>query len=383
MKKILSMILCLVMLASLALMANAEALNMGDGCKTKVDIKKADSSYVIKDGIIGNYEYVEIPINRDPNTSDLLLSWNDSENPNNPLFDLCVEFLKDIHYYISWDEVNGLNMAIKATLLETPWSNTPQPDDSYFSGIPGDEFLFQFGAMFCVEADDEIIIYRGLGYNTVAGTALTGHYGKHGHTGSFNLSEGKNFAVDVNPTTKEVIYEISYPLASILVANEINGNAPSEGTKIEFNMSATGGSLGEYGEGSKTYCVSLGDGGFMSSRAAGRSLSPAIGYFVSDAIPSGAPVVTTQPNVTTEPQTEIVTSYVPVTTVDEKGNVVEVTDAEGNKVTDVVSEVVTVAPTTTTPGANTHSPTTGDPMIIAAVVAAISACGIVVAKKRK
>ncbi|MBQ8523694.1 MAG: hypothetical protein IJ457_03640, partial [Clostridia bacterium] len=66
---------------------------------------------------------------------------------------------------------------------------------------------------------------------------------------------------------------------------------------------------------------------------------------------------------------------------DGDGNVV--TDTDGNAVTEVITTIITEAPTQSAGGNAGGSPVTGDPMIIAAVVAAISACGVVVAKKRK
>ena len=389
MKKILSMILCLVMVAALALAANADAINLADGCQTETIIKKANPSAVVKDGVIGAGEYMEIDINRDPETTDLLLSWWDGLNGGISLLDQCLEFLNDVHFYISWDEVNGLNMAVRSKLLETPWCATPQPDNTYYNGMdfPGDEFLFQFGALFSVKDydDKEIVIYRGLGYNTEENTPLTGHYGRHGYTGSYNLAEGQNYAVKIDGNW--VTYEISYPLASVLQAKDINGNAPADDAAIWFYMSACGGSLGRYNSENSTYIVSLGDNGYCTSKWAGTQLKNARGYFSNEEIPyavATTPAATTEP--VTEIVTEIVTSHVAVTTVDEAGNVVEVTNADGSVVTEVVteviSEVVTVAPSTT-PGQGTQSPSTGDPMIIAAVALAISACGVVVAKKRK
>ena len=81
----------------------------------------------------------------------------------------------------------------------------------------------------------------------------------------------------------------------------------------------------------------------------------------------------------TQPATTVVES-VEVEVTDGDGNVV--TDTDGNAVTEVVTTIITEAPTQSA-GQDTSSPVTGDPMIIAAVVAAISACGVVVTKKRK
>ena len=410
MKKIISMILCVMLLSALAVFANAEAINMAGGCTTEVTVKKADASVVIKDGIIGEGEYIEAEVNRDPLTTDLLFSWH----PDAALFASCEEFLNNVHFYFSWDEVNGLNMAVKATLLETPVCTSPQPaDDAMNDGqgnyYPGDEFLFQFGAMFKFNdgpdaVSSDIVLYRGLGYNTETNTALEGHYGRHGHTGTYKLAYGSNYMVKLDGNT--VTYEISVPLADVLTATQINGKAPVDGTSLYFDVTATGGSTGTSVGDAMCYAVSLGDGGYMMSNGAGTDLKSATAIFSNDTIVD-APVVedttvttdtpdTTVPapatsekvttpaptqEATTQIVTDVVTSYVEQT--DDDGNVV--TDGDGNAVTDVVSEVITSIVTeapTQAPDGN-KAPVTGDPMVIAAVVAAISACGVVVAKKRK
>ena len=63
---------------------------------------------------------------------------------------------------------------------------------------------------------------------------------------------------------------------------------------------------------------------------------------------------------------------------DNEGNTIKtVTNADGSKT------VTTIKADGTTTTKTEKAPQTGDPMIIAAAVSAISACGIVVAKKRR
>ena len=402
MKKILSMVLCVMLLAALAVAANAEAINMAGGCTTEVTIKKADSSVVVKDGVIGENEYTEVAVNRDPASTDLLYSWH----PDSSLYASCEQFLNNVHFYFSWDEVNGLNMAIQATLLETPSCTAEQPaDDAKTDGegntFPGDEFLFQFGAMFKINdgpdsVKSDIILYRGLGYNTDTDTVLTGHYGRHGYTGTYKSKVGENCAVKVNGNT--VTYEISIPLADVLKAEELNGNAPVEDSVMYCDLTATGGSTGTSVGDAMCYAISLGDGGYMMSVAAGSELSAAKAVFTNTPIVENAGTqdttapVTTAP-VTTAPDAPVTTA--PVTTAPATSSVVseevKVTDTDGNVMTDedgkdittIVTSILTDAPTQDNNDNDVNSPVTGDPMVIAAVVAAISACGVVVAKKRK
>ena len=192
-------------------------------------------------------------------------------------------------------------------------------------------------------------------------------------------------------------------------------------TEIEFSIVATAGAAevddptsdGDLAAEKNSWSVAVGQKGFMvqQSRSAQRAkatlvadtiAAPANTTFVDTTeVPGSDPVTTPNPGVdpvessendnttpdptqpaTTQIVTDIVTSYFDVT--DDGGNVV--TDEDGNKVTGVASEVVTSIVTdgpTESAGGGTSAVPTGSPMIIAAVVSAISACGVMIAKKRK
>ena len=422
MKKIITAFLCAtILVASLAITAGASAWNPAGGCKVNNTIMKTDPARVQKDGVIGVGEYTEIEINRDPETSDLMLSFLKSEQ-----FVDAEAFLNNVHFYMSWDEVHGLNVAATAELLETPKNENQWPpetlstDENGFS-FPGDDFLWQFGLMFKTFVTDEMSIqntsyYRSFSKNTATGDLMYGYYWQNGYTGNYNMVAGTDYTVTIND--KLVTYEFSCPLADILPESDLANGLPVEGAMIRYALTATGGSEGTlWSDDVKTYAVSVGDFGYMSGWSQWRDgASHAHGTFTSEMIQVDTPVATddnttaidttndgttvidtntdepgtddngttqvpTQP-ATTKVVTDVVTSYVEVT--DDAGNVV--TDEDGNKVTDVVSEVVTSIVTdapTENAGNGTSAVPTGSPMIIAAVVAAISACGVVVAKKRK
>lgn len=402
MKKILSVVLCVVMLLTLAVAANAEALNFAGGLKTDVTVKQANPAAVVKDGVIGAGEYEELIVNRDfdensLNPSDLLLSYYTVE-----LLEKAIGLAANVHFYYSWDEVHGINFAIQATLPETPYCEVEMPAPG-----TGDDFIWQFGMMASVVEEDDPstkknefgndVMNASVGYNTVTGTPLVGTWTSDGQPTAGLDGSAKNFEPRkdyfASVVGNVVTFEISYPISAVLPAGDRNGNIPNENALIYTNLSLVSGNVGvAMSEDIATHAVSVGDYGFMASNFAGDALTPAKTYFSHEMIPYNAgsddtTTAATTPVATTEPETQIVTSVVTeeVVVTDDKGN--EVTDESGNVVTEivenVVSEVVTVAPSTTTPGAGTQAPTTGDPMIIAAVVAAISACGIVVAKKRK
>lgn len=389
MKRLFSIVICILILVALTISAHADAINMAGGCKTDVVVKKADPADVKKDGIIGVNEYTEVIFNRDPSTTDLLFSWWDTLE-GNPLFGLCEKFLGNVHFYFSWDEVNGLNIAAKATLLETPYQPATQPPAG-----TGDEFLFQFGMMASVVNEKDPtndIFYRGISCNTKTDTPIIGDYRSHGHTGVCRpFVAGENYMVTVNGN--EVTYEISYPIEAVVEAKNLDGKAPVDGTYIMMNISVTGGSVGNMTEGCQMYAISLGDGGYCTHKAAGDELTPAKVIFSAESIVEKEVIVTTEA-VTTEVTTvSEATTPAPTQTVstavesveinvtDGDGNVV--TDTDGNTVTEVVTTIVTEAPTQIAGENDVGAPETGDPVIIAAVVAVISACGVTVAKRKK
>ena len=410
MKRVITFALSLILIVSLfAVSVSAEAYNPQGGCKTETTIYKANAADVVKDGVIGENEYVEIDINRDPDATDCMLGFESGE-----LFISACDFLKNVHFYLSWDEVHGLNVGVQAELLETPVNPCPQPDNSYYThdtvDYCGDEFLFQFGMMFRVsDKNDETVMNRGISINTETNELLIGHYGEHGYTGSLEHTRYEDFNVVVNGNV--VTYEISFPIESVVPATSLDGKVPVDGTELRFDVTATGGSQGKFHEGTAMYCVSLGDAGYLAQWNLFEDPAHAKGYFTSETIVKGgdvddttapddthvdltekpdpdAPVITgivttnapTQ-SATTQIVTDVVTSYVEQT--DGDGNVV--TDGDGNAVTDVVSEVITsiVTETPTQAPDGNKAPITGDPALLAAVAAVISACGVVVAKKRK
>lgn len=259
MKKIPAILLAVLMVASLcAVHAFANAMNPADGCKTEAVFKKA-ASPVVHDGVISDSEYTEIEINRDPEVTDMLLSWY---GPG-IMLESAEQFLQNVHFYVSWDETNGVNFAAKATLLETPSCAGTAADANPEYG--GDEyFMFNFGFIAKIENPDDWdheYLYRAIGINTESGELLIGKYWADGHTGYINPVAGQDFNVKVDGKT--VTYEISYPLESVLKADQIENGAPKEGAEICFTLSLTGGSKGF--DQNETYAVSLGDGGYMTT----------------------------------------------------------------------------------------------------------------------
>ncbi len=308
MKRILSVILVTLLVCVFAISANAEAINMAGGCKEEVKAFQADPANVIKDGVIGDNEYIEIAVNRDPATTDLLFSWNGDST----LFAKCEEFLGNVHFYFSWDKVHGINVAVKATLLETPFNESELPAPG-----TGDEFLFQFGMMCSVVKTNDMtsdVMYRGISKNTVTGELLIGDYGAHGYKGNADIKPNEDFTVAIDGNT--VTYEISYPLDAVLESVALNEDGtPVPGSVIHMNISAVGGSLGKGADGAAPYAISLGDGGYMTAVKLIEKASPVKVEFMSDPIESvgqTTPIATDVPETTvTETDEVIVTTTAP------------------------------------------------------------------------
>lgn len=366
------------------LAARPLTVNFAGGCKTTAAIKKADASAIKHDGIISPGEYEEITINRNSDLdsaepmTDLLFTGEDSVNAMNK----CLAILETVHFYMSWDEVHGLNVAAKVTYPETPKSDDNyQPDATYYpdKDFPGDEFLFQFGMMFKTVVDGSNNLYRGISKQTKTGELLYGHYGVHGLTGELHQSPHNDYEVGIDGNT--VTYEISFPLESVLSEKQRNGNIANDGEKIEFAISIVGGSEGKMHENASTnaYALSLGDGGYMVQwTTLGEEKSNAFGIFSSESI-------VTQGSGNTDETTVGTTSA--ATNGDSSSSAANgepsYSIADNNQAQESSSSDTTNTSQANSSAGSVKAPSTGDPMLITAALASVSALAAAFVKKRK
>ena len=379
-KKVFAVLVTVLMAASLFVVhAFAGALNPDNGCKVEVQIKKAAPGAVVHDGVISPGEYNEVEINRNSDTTDMLLTWNGS---GSLLEDACA-FLQNVHFYVSWDE-NGLNFAAQGTLLEDPRCEGTYPSELHEENgkqFVGDEFfMFQFGGLFKIDNPDDWdneYLYRSFGINTETGEILVGSYWADGHTGSLNLTEGTDYYVRVDGRT--VTYEVTYPLASVLKGDQISGSLPVDGSDFYFTISLTGGSKGHNFEESATYAVSLGDGGYMTTRRIISDYSGAHGVISMEPVVEQATEPGTDPGTTPDPDPDPNPGTDPVPGTDPTTGTVA-PDPE-NPVENPTENPGT--PGNQQPGQRTVAPTTGDPMALIAAVSALTAGAALVIKKRK
>ena len=369
MKKLATLVLALLMVVSLfAVTASADSYIENDQCTAKFEIKKANPANVVKDGKIGEGEYAEVIIDK----TDLCLNFSSASD-----FELADKMADTIKYYFSWDETHGLNFAVVYDATADGFNtNIPMGTDA---AKPMDDFCANIGLSFNAGKyrDDGVpLFYYSIGKDIATGKYLTGHWDQLGTTGAYSATGGVDFEVSYSGTV--VTFEWSVPFSHM-------GYDAVAGTTIELNMSACAGNVRPSDDGT----VDMGHGGLWSVAlgqhsfacvASGNS-SAAYGTLSDELIPGGntatetpADGTTPAPTQTTEVITSIITEEVVVT--NDEGEVV--TNEEGEAVTEIITSIVTKP----AGNGNTNVPT-GDPAVIAAVVAAISACGVVVAKKRK
>jgi len=388
MKKIITLVLAVMLLATLAISAMAETYMEKPSCEFEVTVKKADPAVVKKDGVIdlegGEYIKADVPF------EELAVSFATSE-----AYMAADAMAHTMEYYFSWDDTHGFNFAVKY-FAKGNYDGTDY--DGYYTNIPedfgfeedsevtGDNFLCNMGLNFCSgkhpEDENWTLLFHAIG-KTLDGTYMNGYYQQRGASGSYLPVGGQDFEV-AYPGDGSVIFEWSVPFSEILNVT------PADGVSFTFFLVGTAGATTTEATFGNNWSVALGQGGFMV--AASEDNRPATAILSAEPIKASAPVVTTAPEtttpdapvttapVTTAPATSsVVTSVDKVTDTD--GNVM--TDGDGNDVTTIVTSILTDAPTQDNNDNDVNSPVTGDPMVIAAVVAAISACGVVVAKKRK
>ncbi|MBQ8524877.1 MAG: hypothetical protein IJ457_09685 [Clostridia bacterium] len=410
MKKIITvLVLAAMLLVTLGVSASAETYLANGYCQAEFEIKKADPANVKKDGIIGEGEYEKVEVSKD----DLAINFISANCY------LTADAMADtMEYYFSWDEVNGLNFAVKydaypvaagealgytADQIMDGFKTTVEQGTPNENGVPMDNFCFNVGVVFASGWDEDAntqSFYYAVGKKIDGSSYLNGHWGQLGKDGNYEPVGGKDFEISYSGTT--VTCEWSIPFA------EFDFPGAAAGSSIDFSIAACAGGAevedslesdaGQFFNAGSSWSVSLGQKNFLvqvsgdAQRARATLLDEMIAGPVVDTptventtTTPDAPVTTTTPApattpAPTQPATTAIES-VEVEVTDGDGNVV--TDTDGNAVTEVITTIITEAPTQSAGGNAGGSPVTGDPMIIAAVVAAISACGVVVAKKRK
>ncbi len=401
-KLITTLVLVAMLLTTLGVAAAAESYmdKVPATCEYEVTVKKADPSVVKKDGVIdvdgGEYIKAEVPF------SELSINFKTAEQymPADAMG-------RTMEYYFSWDETHGFNFAVKyfakgnvdGVEYDGYYTNYDNGTGSEDPAVPQDNFMSNMGLCFASGAHKETegwsLLYYAIGKKLDGSSYLNGHWNQLGNSGAYAPVGGQDFEV-AYPGDGSVIYEWSIPFAEFIDV------APADGVSFGFTLSAAAGN-NDYAVSNEIiancWSVALGQCAWLCQVSDDNSHATAIlstepikdtpvvdttapettvpGPATSEKITTPAPTQVPESSVVTE----VVTSQVAVTNEAGETETNEAGEIVTEVVTEVVTSIVTAAPTQSAGG--NKAPVTGDPMVIAAVVAAISACGVVVAKKRK
>lgn len=384
MKKTAAILLTIIMLFSvMAISTFAEGVAVTD-CGIDIDLKKTDPSKVIKNGKIDPGEYEEFMWEGDLETGECHLTMQWAKQMD--VWDYAVAMGNSSHWYFSWDEVHGFNFAVVVTIptegFHTNWPQSKLDENGWVE----DSFLGNVGLN--IWNSNELFnkkfpgaLYYSIGRDIDTGSYLYGHIGTLGNKNNYSPVPGVDYCIEYVGNT--ATFEWSIPFEDFVIENY-----QGVGTEFPFNITVTAGDSHPdtdswYPE--RSYGIQFGQNSWLLHQF-NRQRDSAWFTIVDEYVeggdtPATTPSQDTTPVTTKAPETTVVTEIVYETTINEAGEVEQVTDADGSAVTAVVTRVETVE--VTTPGAGTAAPTTGDPMIMAAVLAAITACGAVVSKKRK
>ncbi|MBR3417052.1 MAG: hypothetical protein IKH09_10195 [Clostridia bacterium] len=358
MKKTLALILAIVMTAALAVTALADSINPEGHTPegTTVTVKKADASLVQKDGIISEGEYEKADIDVNENTTILhSVFWSSGD------LDTALAMLPTMEYYFSWSD-GQINVAVR-----TQPKDIHQVIDVETGDYPEDWFCKN--TAFTISSDvkqtrDKHAVcnfYFAVAKRTDTGAYQVGYYGadQRGNSDSYIPQAGTDFVINYDGSY--VILEWSIPFSEIA-----EGGAAGAGDSVYLSIGAESGA-GDTRDADSCYAVSLGDFTYGVSQKAATNHAA---FLLSDeAIP--APANPTP--ITPEP---------PVTPVNPDNP--NPTPANPDNPTPADPGNSGTTPSNGGNGGNGGTaPRTGDPMIIMAAVAAVSAAGAFIVRKKR
>ncbi len=374
MKKVFAIILSALFVVTLAAIPALANSFRADDTPVTLTVKKADPSVVVKDGVISEGEYERFEVDLDPDTSPLNRNfWSSSD------LDDAEEMLPTMEYYFSWDEVHGFNFAIRNKPVELkqiiPEGTGDPPEDAFNKNVAY-TFIADQGPKLGKLADT--LFYYAVCKRTDTGAYQGGHYNQLGLKGAYNPVGGVDYVITYGDDGYSTI-EWSVPFD-----NFVEGT-PAAGTVFYFSVGAQAGAS-ETAAGERCYAIALGDWSWL---VAAKSSKSHVTATLSDEVlavpnsgsgdtgsdtdnpgtgtgdtPGGG--TTDQPGQQNEPVID--PDQYEVTT-DDEGNEIVVDKETG--------EAVDVSTLPTTPAK------TGDPMIVMAAVAAVSAAGAFIVRRKR
>ena len=378
MKKLTVLIMTVIMIASALVMSvsAAQTYNPNEHCDIEFMLKKADPANVIKDGIVGENEYERLALDVGIDTTSLNMAF-----PTPAGYLSCEEVLPTVEFYFSWDEVHGFNFAARFKPTE---ASNKQVLDIAQGDIPKDDFLGNVGFMFTADptnprtaADEMPLFFYALAKRTTDGKYLEGHYNQLGLKGNYDPTPEVDYTINYE-AGGTVLIEWSIPFENYL-------ENPGVGQNVYFSISMSSGecediNLSDDERMSTAYAISLGDYGYLVDQRNQKYCKHATAT-ISDEVIGAA----TGDDSTTDPGTNPSTDNPDTdpSTTDDPGTEPSTKDNTG---TDPKIDEPTNPSANgdeKVPSGDEKAPSTSDPIIIAAIVSAISACGFTMIKKRK
>ncbi len=386
------LVLMALLIATLGVAVSAETYIEKQPTDIQVEVKQANPNQVVKDGRISVGEY-------DKFTGVSIDDYLGMFYSNVMYYPEAEALAEGAEFYFSWDEVHGFNFALTyetnfESLGLSNGFNTSIPqgdpaDDWEGKGRPFDNFAWNIGCVITFGEgmlwDDGTpgrpCLYYTIGRDIATGNYLEGHWNQLGVNDTYDPVAGTDFCVAYNGT--KVTFEWSLPLSEIgevaAAGTSFSGNItgtcglPADFENLPVDQTSGGPKFDEVG----TWGVSLGEFGFGMTTVED---SKAATFTLSDAKVAGYSDSPVEPIPTGSTPTSNNNSGEPIPT--SNNNSGEPVPTSNNNSGEPVASSNNTQPTNTN-NSNEPAGPTGDPMIIAAVIASISAAGIVIAKKRK
>ena len=365
MKKLISIIVCALMLGTIfALSVSAMSYNPQTHWDLsrvgQITVKKADPADVVKDGVIGENEYVRFEPDLNPDSTFLHMIYMTGTD-----FDNAMTMLQTMEYYFSWDEVHGFNFAIRNTPPVLQQHLKPKDEDP-----PQDDFVQNAAYVFGTSPEsngDVPTLYYAVARNTDTLEYMEGHYNQFGPRGSYDPVPDVDYCITYSGNTS--LLEWSIPFEDIF---------PNlgEGSVLRCTISVTAGET-EVPDFSSMYGIVLGDMGF----GVGQKVRVNDAEFLISGETIKEPGSTTGPGSTAEPGTEPGSGSATEPGATEPGNPGSPADPA-----DPANPAGPSAPAgpadPVAPGNASGAPKTGDPAMILAALSALGACGAAALKRR-
>ena len=389
MKKFLSiLVLAALLLTVVGISASAAAYfeqNIS-AANTRVTVKKSNSVKI--DGVISAGEYEEY--------TGGYTEWYVAENASD-YFEEAEVMAQSAKWYFSWD---GEYLNIAATWNAGSGANQTYAGGDYYGDyayagtsefIKADDFLGYGPGLNIVSSEvspeDEAWTrtFVTISENTATGEKITGLYsGQKGQNGDY-VPPHSDFDFSWNGSVVTVEYRIPVrELSETFVANKANQMfkasivLQSGVADLADDAEAAAANAPFYGFG-----VRLGQFGYNSD-SGNTEKGHATFRLIDEAIPQPEGPKTEAPK-TEAPKTEAPKTEAPKTEAPKtEAPKTEAPKTEAPKTEAPKTEAPkTEAPKTEAPNNTPVAPNTGDIMVVAAVVSALSACGVMIAKKRK